>query len=541
MDQGAVSVVLEELRKVQRPAVYVRVSSEDQVSGTSLDDQVDKCLKQAAIYGWEVAPERVFIDDGYSGSTLDRPAMARLRQVIAEGSVDCVIVYKLDRLSRNIRDTVNLVLEEWSKEYKVTFRSVTEDFNTNSPLGTLIFSILASFAHFERDVIRDRTENGRRRRFMQGRRATGEPPYGYLQGEVNGTMVIQPEQADVVRRIFRLYLRGLGFMRVAAALNESGVSTTRGRLWTEKTVRDILINEVYLGRVKYSGEYGAGQHAPVVDEETFTAAQEVRHQRDRVGGRSVGSEFLLAGIARCSGCSHLLYTQPATQSRRRRKDGSLTITQNHAYYQCGGRLKKGVGFCGCGYVQQELLEEHVVARIRERFGSLVTAAEAIRSLQEEMCHHITEYEADLGHMESTVREKWQAIERWESAFERGDLSADRFGARVLRLEQEIADLALRRVEALERLDVAKKRQVNIDWVRAVSQQVDTWAVLSTTVRKQLIHYLIEEVIVWRDSLGKGQHRNPPEVRVDIVWTRGEQALPAEEFDRSDPSTARRAQ
>lgn len=518
---------------VKAPAIYARVSSEDQVSGTSLDDQVDKCLKQASVYGWHVSTERVYIDDGYSGSTLERPAIERLRAAIRSGDVDCVMVYKLDRLSRNIRDTVNLVLEEWSKTFKVVFRSVTEDFNTNSPLGTLIFSILASFAHFERDVIRDRTASGRQRRFAQGRRAVGDPPFGYIRGEVNGTMVVHPEQAEVVRKIFRLYLQGLGFMKIATLLNDSGYRTSKGHLWTDKTVRDILLNEVYTGKVKYSGEYAPGVHLPIVDAELFQAAQEVREAREKVGGRSLGTEFLLAGITRCKGCGQLMYTQPGTESRRRRKDGTSYITQNHAYYLCGGRIKKGGRFCRCGNIQRDVLEVHVIERMRSRFGGQVAEVQSIQGLQNEMNANLQELKNTLVQLDVTIREREQAVERWETAFERGELNAERFGARVQRLEQEIAGLHEQKAEVAEKLEAMEKKQINVDWIRRVSRQLDSWDALPAEVRKQLIHYLIDHIRVWKTSLGRGQHKEDTEIEVDIVWNRSERALPEEDLDGTD--------
>jgi site-specific DNA recombinase len=519
--------------EVKLPAIYARVSSEDQVSGTSLDDQVDKCLKQAAVYGWHVPRERIFIDDGYSGSTLERPHMERLRAAIRDGEVDCVMVYKLDRLSRNIRDTVNLVLEEWSKQYKVVFRSITEDFNTKSPLGTLIFSILASFAHFERDVIRDRTENGRRRRFAQGRRAVGDAPYGYTRGEVNGTMTVDPREAEVVRKIFNLYLKGHGFMKIATLLNETGYRTSGGNEWTDKTVRDIAVNEVYLGKVKYSGEYGPGNHEPTIDAETFDAVQEVRKSREKVGGRSVGSPFLLAGLVRCKGCGHLMYTQPATESRRKRKDGTVYTTRNQAYYLCGGRLKRGLSYCGCGNIQQEVLEEYVIERLKARFGARVAEEQSVQTLQDEIGAQVVEMQESLLRLDAAMREKEQAIDRWETAFERGELSAERFGARVTRLEQEIADLSGQKTELAERLLSLEKKRVNVDWVRKVSEQLDGWAVLPEETRKQLLAYLVDRIVVWKESQGKGKHKVDTEVEVDIIWNRAERALPEGDLEGGD--------
>lgn len=511
--------------QVKAPAIYARVSSEDQVSGTSLDDQVDKCLKQAAVYGWEIPPERIFIDDGYSGSNLERPHISRLREAIRAGEIDCVMVYKLDRLSRNIRDTVNLVLEEWSKQHKVVFRSVTEDFNTNSPLGTLIFSILASFAHFERDVIRDRTENGRRRRFQQGRRAVGDPPYGYSRGEIPGTMVVHPERAEVVRRIFKLYLQGHGTMKIAGMLNDGGHRTSENNLWTDHSIRMILLNEVYIGKVKYSKEYLPGHHEAIIDEETFRLATEVRENREFLGGRTVGSPWLLAGLAKCKVCGHNLYTQPATTSLRKRKNGATHQTYNHPYYQCGGRLKKGIKFCKAAYIQQPILENYVVQKIKDRFGAQVSDEKSIQHLLDEMNAHVLELEADLAAIRATIQDRKLAIERWENAFEKGELNSERFMSRVTRLEQELKELANREAVVESQLAEAQGRKVNMNWVRSVSKQVDTWDVLPEPTKKQLVHYLVDRVLVWRETQGRGQHKENNPLEIDIVWNRDELSLP----------------
>lgn len=221
------------------------------------------------------------------------------------------------------------------------------------------------------DARHDRLEDGRRRSFFNGSRAVGEPPIGYVRGETNGTLVVERRQAEVVRKIFRLYLQGHSFLKIAGLLNAKGHVTAGGRKWTDKTVRDVTMNEVYIGRVKYGGEYRPGHHEPIIDEVTFAAAQYARINRGRIGGRSVGSPFLLSGVAECKGCGHPLHTQPATESKRTGKDGRFYITQNPAYYQCGGRMKNGSSFCSCGNIQQGVLEAHVVERLQARFGHKV--------------------------------------------------------------------------------------------------------------------------------------------------------------------------
>lgn len=504
---------------IRKPAIYARVSSDEQVSGTSLDDQIDKCLKQAAVYGWVIPPERIYVDDGYSGASLDRPALTRLREAVRAGEVDFVMVYKLDRLSRNIKDTVNLILEEWSKEHKIVFRSVTEDFNTDSPLGTLIFSILASFAQFERDVIRERTDNGRQRRFKEGRRPVGKPPFGYDPGDIPGTMVVNEEEAKVVRRIFDMYLSGYGFMQISNCLNTEGIKTKQGKLWTDKTVRDILINEIYVGKVKYGGRVGQGNHQPIIDQETFAAAQELRRSKGKIGGRQLGSSFLLSGVVYCAKCGHTMYTQPATVAKRRHKDGSVYYTHNLAYYACGGRMKKGKSFCQAGYIPQRLLDSTVVERLKRRFLPEILNSEYLEEVEAEKRKQVSRLQGHLSSVQAEIEQRRKAIERWIRSFESGRLSPEKFAGRVNQLEQEIQQLETQEQSIKDALASATKQVTDAAWLEQVRKVLKRWDILPFMYQKHIVRCLVDKILVWKSSKGKGRFGEQAEIEIDITWNR----------------------
>lgn len=140
-------------------AIYPRYSTDEQGQGTTLEVQLNACKNYALSQGWNINEDLIFIDDGYTGANLDRPEMTRLREYISEGKVECVIVYKLDRLSRNLKDAVNLVMDEWLDICHL--KSVTEPIDTTTPLGKQIFYILMGFAEMEREVIRERVWSGK--------------------------------------------------------------------------------------------------------------------------------------------------------------------------------------------------------------------------------------------------------------------------------------------------------------------------------------------------------------------------------------------
>lgn len=512
------------LREVHSPAIYASVFPEE---GTSSAEQVDHCLKQATHYGWEISSQQIFTDDGYSGFTLNRPAMNRLREAVAAGKVDCILVDRLDRIGLNLGETVALVVNEWGGRH-VILRSVTEDFSTNCPCGGRVLAVLGAFAQAERDEVNQRLEDGRRRSFSRGARAAGEPPIGYVRGEEPGTMVIEPRQAEIVRTIFRLYIQGHGFMKIAGMLNAQGQFTAAGRPWTDKTVRDVTMNEVYTGRVKYGGEYRPGQHQPIIDRATFAAAQEVRTQRGQLGGRSVGSPFLLSGLVKCKGCGHIFYTQPASESKRNHADGRFYTTQNQAYYQCGGRLKKGTSFCRCGNIQQSILEEHVVQRLQARFGPKVAV---------EVEAQIRQIDQAMVQVDQAILEKKQAMARWETAFEIGDLDGGRFGERITQLDRDMVSLNGKRVQLAAEREALLRTRNETTWHQRIAGQVSNWDTLSHAVRKQLLQYLVNQILVWRTSLGKGRFKETPEIEVDIVWNRLEKAQPEGDLPWVEPDQA----
>jgi site-specific DNA recombinase len=149
-------------------AVYIRWSTEEQTEGTTLEVQRERCSLFIRSQGWEHDPQLTFIDDGYSGGTLNRPALTRLRAAVRAGQVDCVVSYSIDRLSRNLADIVALVQKEWAG--RAVFRSASQPISTDegNPAGQLIFNMLASFAEFERGLIRERTFSGLVRRAQEG-------------------------------------------------------------------------------------------------------------------------------------------------------------------------------------------------------------------------------------------------------------------------------------------------------------------------------------------------------------------------------------
>ncbi|SDH04055.1 recombinase family protein [Propionivibrio dicarboxylicus] len=264
-------------------AIYTRKSSEEGLEQdfNSLDAQRDACaayiVSQQSL-GWIASPT-VYDDGGYSGGTLERPALARLLADIQERRIQLLVVYKVDRLTRSLSDFTRLV--ELFDAHGVSFVSVTQQFNTTTSMGRLTLNVLLSFAQFEREVtaerIRDKIAASKRKGLWMG----GIPPMGYLPSE--RTLRIDFDEAPRVRTIFSLYLDCGGVTQLKAELDRMGWKTrarsqTNGpagyRPFSRGHLHRILKNPIYIGKIPHKGAIYPGKHEAIIDSPLWEAVQQ---------------------------------------------------------------------------------------------------------------------------------------------------------------------------------------------------------------------------------------------------------------------------
>src|SRR6202158_898495 len=263
--QSATSASLQKLRC----AVYTRKSSEEglEMEFNSLEAQRESCeayVTSQRAEGWILVRDR-YDDGGFSGGTLDRPALKRLLADIEAGKIDIVVVYKIDRLSRSLMDFSRLV--EVFDEHKVTFVSVTQSFNTTTSMGRLTLNILLSFAQFEREVIgeriRDKFAASRKRGMWMG----GWAPLGY---EVRDRKLIVNEvDAKLVRSIFQRFLKTGSATTLARQLIAENVRNKYGKPIDKGILYKLLNNPVYIGEAVHKGMSYPGEHTSIVDRKVW--------------------------------------------------------------------------------------------------------------------------------------------------------------------------------------------------------------------------------------------------------------------------------
>lgn len=274
-----------------RIALYARVSTDAQAEeGYSIDIQKAKLLAYSQTLSFEPDSLEYYIDDGYSGGNLDRPRMKELIKDIEVGLITHVIVYKLDRLSRSQKDTLQLI-EDIFIPNNVAFISVQESFDTSTPFGRAVVGILSVFAQFERENIYERTRSGMRKRVEEGYwMGGGTIPFGYDYDQKQGILV--PNQdGEIVKQLYALYLQGYSERMLADKFN----------LKYDRLVHQILIRKSNTGVIIYNGHEYSGRHEPLVSLETYNATMALMKERSEKKLVSK-TDHLLTGLFECGIC-----------------------------------------------------------------------------------------------------------------------------------------------------------------------------------------------------------------------------------------------
>jgi site-specific DNA recombinase len=254
-------------------AIYARTSASKPGFHYSIDEQVSRCWDQCQQQGWDVV--FVFTDEAESGKNTDRPGFQDMLEKAKMDCFDVLVFWKLDRFCRSLTDLVNT--EKKLNEQNVALQSVTEYIDTASPVGRFNFRNLASAAELESDLTSQRVKIGMHGMAKEHRWPNSQPPLGYNLAE-DQTLEINEKEAELVRRIFRMYLEYRSMPKVAHELNQQGETTKKDEQWSRWAVRKILANETYRGEYQL-GEYEDHvEEYRIVSDDLFEAVKQTRYR-----------------------------------------------------------------------------------------------------------------------------------------------------------------------------------------------------------------------------------------------------------------------
>jgi DNA invertase Pin-like site-specific DNA recombinase len=296
--RAAASAVMPATTKKLRCAVYTRKSTDEGLDKefNTLDAQRESCeayIASQRAEGWVLVHDR-YDDGGFSGGTLERPALKRLLADIEQGLVDVIVVYKIDRLSRSLMDFAKLV--ESFEAHGVTFVSVTQSFSTTTSMGRLTLNILLSFAQFEREVIGERIRDKFAASRARGMWMGGKVPLGY---DVRDRRLVPKEDEAVrVRRVFELFVETGSGVETVRRLQAEGVTAESGRSLDKGDVYKILSLRTYVGEVTHKGNVYRGEHEAVVPRDLWDRAHAILQvsPRSRAGQNRQHAPALLKGL-----------------------------------------------------------------------------------------------------------------------------------------------------------------------------------------------------------------------------------------------------
>lgn len=325
-------------------AIYARVSTEDQAkTGYSLQDQASQCRKKLLSLGLSNIQE--YIDDGYSGEFLDRPALSQLRDDLRAKRIKMVLVYDPDRLSRNL--TNQLIIADEIEKYGAKLDFITGSYDA-SPEGRLFFSMRGAIAEFEKEKIRERSLRGKRAKVMSGKPLFGKEPFGYSCDREASKYIINEQEAETVRLIFRLYIDNMcGVQHLHSQLRNMGIVTRSGKPFGISVLQRILSNEMYAGTKwafqKYQKNIGQKKRKviardisewvsievpAIIDKETFQKAAALKLQNKATSKRNAKYEYLLNSMIKCPRCGYAMHG--IRFPKRQEKD--------YVYYVCTAHI-----------------------------------------------------------------------------------------------------------------------------------------------------------------------------------------------------------
>jgi site-specific DNA recombinase len=468
-----------------RCAIYTRKSTDEGLNQdfNSLDAQRDAgtaYIQSQASEGWRLLPDR-YDDGGFTGANLDRPALRRLLADIQGKKIDCVVVYKVDRLTRSIRDFAKIV--EILERHCATFVSVTQQFNTTTSLGRLTLNILLSFAQFEREIISERTRDKQILARRRGKWTGGHVPLGY--DLEDGCLVVNEAEATHVRRVFEWYLDGHSVHGIVAKCEDLGWrnkqwATNEGKTFGGHSMRKchiytILANPLYAARIRAADETVAATHPRIIEDNIFDLVQQKLKENTRNPGNEHRPklEALLRGLLYCACCGSAM--SPSYSSSKNRR---------YRYYVCLRTMQRNGDGCTTRAVSAPVVEEAVVESVR-RFVMTPEVIEATaRMARQRLAEELSQYREELKSVNVRVRNTKSQLVRAKT------IDAERKAALG-----EIITVAEAKAEEL-RNTMARGERLRFD-DRMVRQQLqsfdDVWKRMTIQEQARLLKQLIERV------------------------------------------------
>ena len=520
------------MKKKQRCYIYTRVSTAIQVDGYSLDAQRDKLIKYAEYQELDIAHE--YSDQGKSVKSVEgRPEFMQMLEDIKseKDQVSYVLVFKLSRFGRNAADVLSSL--QLMQDYGVNLVCVEDGIDSSKDAGKLMISVLSAVAEIERENIQIQTMEGRKQKAREGKWNGGLPPYGYKL--VNGLLMIEEEEAEIIRIIFDKYLNtSMGSIAITEYLNSHGYKKKLRQnntldYFTENFISKVLDNAVYCGRITYGkrtmekvigtrNEYRQvrkddyidvkGIHEGIITEEEWAQVQIKRKSMAAYQPKthSLEHEHILSGLLKCPKCGGPMY---GNVNRKKKKDGSSY--KDYFFYRC--QRRKVIDGKKCDYKRQ-WSEELIDDAVSELICSLVTKPKFEEHLRKKVGDKIDtkELESEIEYLKKQIQSKKNAKERLGMEIDRLDetdrlyeLKYEDMQGRLYKLYEDIDEME-EKVQVLQRrIDNIMRQKISGDQVYEFLLAFDRlYKELSDVDKKKFMNTFVERIEIYEEKQTSGQ-------------------------------------
>jgi len=475
--------------------IYVRVSTEEQArEGYSIRAQEEKLRSYAVLKNWPVYG--LYVDEGISGKDIDgRPEMKRLIADIAGGKVSNVLVHKIDRLTRSTKNLIELI--DLFNQHDCAFNSLNEAIDTSSATGRMFLKIVGIFAEFERENLAERLRFGFERKAREGFSLCTHAPYGYHRAKGEKLLTIAPEEAEVVRRIFHMFLHDdYTQHQIARTLNSQSIGTKTGKTWCNGIVRQTLTNPSHIGKVRYSvrdeSRYfeADGQHEQIVDEDTF---YQVQDKLQKIQGithtKRPTSGVYFCGVLYCPTCggkysSKWNYKTDDAGKKHPVSPGYRCTNSINNRTECENRVQ-------ISHARFEKVFEQYIENIAD-FTETDTATTVPK----------IDHTAEVETITVELRQVERKIEEIMALFVSNAIDFDTYQGMVKISQQRRVELEAR-LATLENSEIA--RASHIDKREIVANFKENWQSLNNDQRLKFVQKFIQKIVVHGEKI-PGTHR-----------------------------------
>ncbi|KMK77956.1 recombinase family protein [Alkalihalobacillus pseudalcaliphilus] len=531
----------------KKAAIYARVSTLEQAEeGYSIDEQVrvlrDLCERE----GYVVHKE--YVDRGKSGKNIKgRPALQQLLHDAKSKDFDLVLVWKVNRFSRKTKDLLNIV-EELEKR-NIDFRSYTERYETETPAGKMQFRMLAVIAEFERDNIAQNVKMGMLARAKEGSWNGGQV-LGYDVVSVPGEnrkrklskLVVNPTEAQTVRKIFNLYVEGNGYKFIANKLNKEGHRTKKNKDFSINGVKTILCNPIYAGFIRYNVRRDwnekrrnninphpvieKGQHEAIITDEVWEKAKSIMANRSGKPNRIHDGEFPLTGIMKCPACGAGMVIGRTTNTL---KDGTKRVLE---YYVCGAWKNKGSAVCRSNGVRTDYADKHVLQKLSTIATNEVLIEQIVKRINNKKEINSSPIQHEYETLKKALEANQQKKEKVLGLYEDDLIQKEDLVQRLSTLNEEKEHLEERLSPIELQMGQGGTQHINFSMVKQVMQNFKAAYKESLTreQRKRLMHLLVRQININEErQIESIQVQLNKDVAKHLTFKGGEDSSVTDEF------------